>query len=354
MTEPDAAQGVPDTALWDTSEQIDIWVPLPHHDVATTLPEDVCTGCDDTEVQSDTSQETDTSQEADTPSAPDVATPGCPTDACLVGSRQCVSNTTSRSCVANANGCGTWRGAETCAGGGRCEANACLVCVDNDGDGRGQGCALGADCNDNDATVYAGATEICDGKDNNCNNTIDEGFNVGQSCAVGVGECRRTGQLVCTANHLSTRCNATAGSPTAEVCNGLDDNCDGTPDSGGVCAGCVEDAYEPNNSSLTGTLLNVGQTLQMKMCPADGIDWFRLGSYSAGQTVFVEILFSQDHGNLDMEMYVGGNYETGSHTSTSNESINRVLVGSGNVAVRVYYKAGTTERLAGVGYTIRR
>jgi hypothetical protein len=35
---------------------------------------------------------------------------------------------------------------------------------------------MGGDCNDNDNTVYPGALEICDDKDNNCNGTTDEGF----------------------------------------------------------------------------------------------------------------------------------------------------------------------------------
>ena len=63
--------------------------------------------------------------------------------------------------------------------------------ADNDGDGFGdpttqmQSCNMpsgtvtqAGDCNDNDVTTYSGATEICDGVDNNCNGTLDDGLSL--------------------------------------------------------------------------------------------------------------------------------------------------------------------------------
>jgi hypothetical protein len=56
--------------------------------------------------------------------------------------------------------------------------DACDICpydIENDIDADGQ-CKTEGDCNDLDASIYCGAPEICDGKDNNCNGLTDEGF----------------------------------------------------------------------------------------------------------------------------------------------------------------------------------
>ena len=45
--------------------------------------------------------------------------------------------------------------------------------IDNDGDG----VSVEYDCDDNDASVYPGAAEPCDERDNNCDGSVDEGAN---------------------------------------------------------------------------------------------------------------------------------------------------------------------------------
>jgi hypothetical protein len=85
------------------------------------------------------------------------------------------------------------------------------------------------------ATAGAPSTELCgSGADEDCDANTDEGFGaVGGSCTAGVGSCLRTGTIACSIDRLSTTCGAVAGPSSTELCgSGLDEDCDGNTDEG--------------------------------------------------------------------------------------------------------------------------
>ena len=90
--------------------------------------------------------------------------------------------------------------------------------------------ANNTDCNDADPAINPLASDAnCDGIDNNCNGSIDEGYApVPTTC--GVGACLRTGATACQGGTVVNSC--VPGTPSVEVCNGIDDNCDGQIDNG--------------------------------------------------------------------------------------------------------------------------
>lgn len=110
----------------------------------------------------------------------------------------------------------------------------CLCYADADGDGYGDANASGQppvmgscpgssvqnnlDCNDNNSAIHPGATEGCDGIDNNCNNLIDDGNDLdGDGYSVAEGDC--------------DDCDGSVNPGQAELCgNDIDDNCDGFVD----------------------------------------------------------------------------------------------------------------------------
>jgi MYXO-CTERM domain-containing protein len=139
-----------------------------------------------------------------------------------------------------------------------------LECSSNDGDGDGS--SRPADCDDADPNVYPGATEICDGIDNDCDGDIDS------------ADTNITGELTWyldadddgqgDPNNTLISCNAPAGyvdvntdcddttdliyEGALEACDGIDNDCDGTPDDGLTFINYYED-NDGDGHGLPGT-----------------------------------------------------------------------------------------------------
>jgi MYXO-CTERM domain-containing protein len=124
--------------------------------------------------------------------------------------------------------------------------------------------------------------DICDGLDNNCDGLIDNGNYptgpVGAACNNGLkGACNRDGVLVCNGSGTDTVCSAPAVGPQQEVCNGIDDNCDGQVDEG-TLPGVGEKCGNGLGACQSGTIIcqngklvcNVTSTPQPEVC--NGID----------------------------------------------------------------------------------
>ena len=113
-----------------------------------------------------------------------------------------------------------------------------LPCSDGVGACRRDGVRV---CNaDRDGTLCSAAAadpgaELCgNGRDDDCDLQVDEGFAVGAPCESGQGECLRRGNLVCSADGREVECGARAGDPAQELCDERDNDCDGRVDEGYV------------------------------------------------------------------------------------------------------------------------
>lgn len=91
-------------------------------------------------------------------------------------------------------------------------------------------------------------TEECDGQDNDCDGQIDESFSTqGAPCtdATRHGPCQK-GKKICTNGNIQCKPDQT---PQPEICDNIDNDCNGTIDDTKGGCGCTKDQTKPCGSS---------------------------------------------------------------------------------------------------------
>ncbi len=129
------------------------------------------------------------------------------------------------------------------------------------------------DCNDNDERVYPNAPERCNDKDDNCNLTVDEGFDpdaewhrdvdgdsFGSAIVAGVG-CNNDPLWVRDATDCND-VNAQVSPGAPEICDGIDNDCDNLVDGRDVEVRGTRTWYEDADGDAFGNLL-----VRTEVCP---------------------------------------------------------------------------------------
>jgi large repetitive protein len=145
-----------------------------------------------------------------------------------------------------------------------------------------------SDCNDDDPSIHPGITEICDGKDNDCNGLIDDNVTLSTTFYAdldsdGFGDANNTTTAIgCIppGGYVSNQLDCNDSNPNIhpgmqESCNGIDDNCNGETDEGITTDGHPYyedrdgDGYGDGNTTALLCFLQPGWSLDGSDCLDD-------------------------------------------------------------------------------------
>ncbi len=164
------------------------------------------------------------------------------------------------------------------------------------------------DCNDNNAAVNPGATEVCNGVDDDCDGVADDGLTFltyyTDADGDGYGDANATGVSSCApvAGSVTNNgdCNdgvATINPGAPEQCNGIDDNCNGSIDDGVVFSTWYADADGDGYGNAAVSVSNCAQPVGYVLDATDCDD--NNGAVNPGATEVCNSIDDDCDGSID-------------------------------------------------------
>lgn len=167
-----------------------------------------------------------------------------------------------------------------------------------------------------DAVPSSPSDETCDGRDNNCDGMIDNNLTdlpLPRGCSSGIGECERSGleYRVCLgaerwSSGYDSGCDAVPGAPSAEICDGLDNNCNGEADEGLFFEQYQDadfDSFGNGEDSLIDCLLREGYVRNSDDCDDE------YGSVNPAAGELMDLVDNDCDSNIDLWLQVDAQEE---------------------------------------------
>ncbi len=233
-------------------------------------------------------------------------------------------------------------------------------CVDPDDDD--DGTPDTADCAPTDPAIHSGASEVCNGIDDNCDGQKDpegssgcipfrlDGDGDGYGTSASKCLCGKSGQYTAEQGGDCNDGDKTVHPGATEVCNGKDDDCDGTTDPPSLCQPTVTICLDPGDGGTAPGAVGIVTEKNVNLAMAlKARDWLVSDTNNGSGGGTWKVIMTRDS-DVTVSLEDRAAYANSNNAQRYVSIHNNACGSCGGTGTETYHKAsadGTTQALAG-------